>query len=49
VFENPAHDFPQRIAYRRLSADSIVARISAERDGKSRGMDIRMKRVSCGG
>lgn len=49
VFENPAHDFPQRIAYRRLSADSIVARISAERDGKTRGMDIRMKRVSCGG
>lgn len=48
VFENPAHDFPQRIAYRRLSADSIVARISAERDGKTRGMDIRMKRVSCG-
>lgn len=48
VFENLAHDFPQRVTYRRLSADSIVARISAERDGKSRGMDIRMRRMSCG-
>ena len=49
IFENPAHDFPQRIAYHRVSADSIVARISAVREGKTRGMDIRMKRVSCGG
>ncbi len=49
VFENLAHDFPQRIAYRRVSADSLVARISAEREGKSRGMDIPMKRVNCGG
>lgn len=49
VFENPAHDFPQRIAYRRLSADSLVARVSAERDGRSRGMDIAMQRVHCGG
>ncbi|WP_309670213.1 DUF6265 family protein [Gemmatimonas sp.] len=49
IFENPAHEFPQRIAYRRVSADSIVARISAVREGKTRGMDIRMKRVSCGG
>ncbi len=49
VFENLAHDFPQRIAYRRLGVDSIVARISAERAGTTRGMDIPMKRVSCGG
>src|SRR5688500_18858184 len=27
VFENRAHDFPQVIRYRRVSADSIVARI----------------------
>lgn len=49
VFENVVHDFPQRIAYRRVSRDSLVARISAERDGTSRGMEIRMKRVNCGG
>lgn len=28
VFENQAHDFPQRIAYRRLSSDSLIAEIS---------------------
>lgn len=47
VFENPAHDFPQRIAYRRVGADSLIARISAERGGTTRGMDIGMRRVSC--
>lgn len=25
VFENPAHDFPQRVGYRRVSGDSVVA------------------------
>lgn len=28
VFENPKHDFPQRICYRRIGADSITAEIS---------------------
>lgn len=28
VFENPAHDFPQRIAYTRIGADSLVAVVS---------------------
>ncbi len=49
VFENPTHDFPQRIAYRRVHADSIIATISAVRDGRSRGMEIPMGRVRCGG
>jgi hypothetical protein len=48
VFENPAHDFPQRIAYRRVGDDSVVARISAGRDGRERGMALPMARVSCG-
>ena len=48
VFENPAHDFPQRIEYRRVNADSVVARISATRDGKVQGMDIPMRRRVCG-
>lgn len=47
VFENPAHDFPQRIAYRRISADSLVAQISAERNGATRRMEIPMQRVAC--
>ncbi len=47
VFENPAHDFPQRIAYRRVTADSVVARISAVKDGQQRGTDIPMRRSAC--
>ena len=43
VFENPAHDFPQRIRYRRISTDSLVARVEAG----ARGFDIPMRRVSC--
>lgn len=49
VFENPGHDFPQRIEYRRVTADSIVARISATQAGKVRGMEIPMRRGRCGG
>ena len=47
VFENPAHDFPQRIAYRRVGADSMVASISAVRNGNEQRMDIPMRRVVC--
>ncbi len=49
VFENPEHDFPQRISYRKLSSDSVMARISATRGGKTQGMDIPMSRSRCGG
>lgn len=48
VFANPAHDFPQRIRYRRASTDSIVARIEGERSGQTRGIDFPMKKVPCG-
>lgn len=44
VFENPAHDFPQTISYRRVNADSVVARIAAVTNGRTRGMDIPMVR-----
>jgi hypothetical protein len=46
TFENPSHDFPQRIAYRRVRADSIVARISGVTAGKERGMDIPFRRCT---
>jgi len=44
VFENPAHDFPQTISYRRVGSDSVVARITAVTNGRTRGMDIPMAR-----
>ena len=48
VFENPTHDFPQRIAYRHAAGDSLHARIEGVRDGAERAIDFRMGRKQCG-
>lgn len=48
TFSNPAHDFPQRILYRRLGADSLMARIEGDTGGQVKGMNFPMKRVVCG-
>jgi hypothetical protein len=45
--ENPAHDFPQRIIYRRRGADSLVARIEGPGPNGPRGMDFPMRRIAC--
>lgn len=47
TFENPNHDFPQRVIYRRLSNEKLAARIEGMRDGTVRGVDFPMSRVSC--
>lgn len=47
VFENPAHDFPQRILYRK-SAEGLFARIEGTKDGKSRSEDFPMQPAPCG-
>ena len=47
VFENAAHDFPQRIIYRRESKDSLFARIEGKQNGVSKGIDFHYKRTSC--
>lgn len=47
TFANPAHDFPQRVLYRRGAADSLWTRIDGVRDGTSRGVDFRYRRVAC--
>ena len=47
VFENPTHDFPQRIIYRRLGTDSLAARIEGARGGRTRGIDFPYQRTSC--
>lgn len=47
VFENPAHDFPQRIIYRLQADGSIAARIEGTEKGQTRGIDFPMKRVAC--
>jgi hypothetical protein len=47
VFENPGHDFPQRIIYHRRGADTLIARIEGMRNGQIRGIDFPYARVSC--
>jgi hypothetical protein len=47
VFENPEHDFPQRIIYRREGPDGMFARIEGTRNGEFRGIDFLKKRVKC--
>jgi hypothetical protein len=46
VFENPKHDFPQRIRYR-SSGDSLHARIEGTLNGKQRAIDFPYKRTAC--
>lgn len=47
VVENLAHDFPQRISYRRRGTDSLLARIEGPGPNGTRGLDYLMRRVSC--
>ncbi len=46
VFENPAHDFPQRVMYR-LDGDTLVGRIEGSQNGKPRSVDYPMRRTPC--
>ena len=46
-FENPEHDFPQRIIYRLNPDGSLHARIEGTREGKVRGVDYPMTRGKC--
>ena len=46
IFENPAHDFPQKISYTRINSDSIVAEISGIADGKLRSAKFPMSKGS---
>ena len=48
VFENPAHDFPQRILYRRTPS-GITGRIEGKDKGKDRAEDFPMQRSACPG
>lgn len=44
VFENPEHDFPQRIMYSQLSADSLLAEISGMVNGSLKRQQFPMHR-----
>lgn len=44
TFENPAHDFPQRIRYTLAAPDRLTARVEGSREGVGRGFDVVMVR-----
>jgi hypothetical protein len=46
-FENPAHDFPQRIRYRPVGADSLVASVEGPLRGAWRAIEYRFRRAPC--
>ena len=43
VFENPIHDFPKTVVYKRVGADSVHAWV----EGGGRKFDFRYRRFSC--
>src|SRR5688572_14734950 len=47
TFEDKAHDFPQRVIYRRAGSDSLHARVEGIMRGQQRGIDFRYQRASC--
>jgi hypothetical protein len=49
AFANPAHDFPQRIIYRKRGTDSLMARVEGTMNGQARGFDFAYARVACPG
>jgi hypothetical protein len=49
VWENPTHDFPQRIMYMSAPGDSLVARIEGRTPRGERVLEWRMGRVPCPG
>lgn len=47
TFENPQHDFPQKVSYRLEPSGRLVGRIEGNRGGTVRGVDFPMRRVAC--
>ena len=47
VFDNPAHDFPQRIRYARSDESSLLASIEGLRNGATRRIEFAFVRVGC--
>lgn len=45
IFENPNHDFPQRIIYKQLSENALHARVEGTVNGKAQGEEFHMHRT----
>lgn len=46
VFENPEHDFPQRVIYK-FNGKTLTGRIEGMQNGKSMGIDFPFEKVKC--
>jgi hypothetical protein len=46
VFENPQHDFPQKITYEKKENHSLLATIEAVQNGKVNKVEFALKRIS---
>ncbi len=44
IFENPTHDFPQRIIYKKESETKINVRVEKDADGKTEGFDVKFEK-----
>ena len=49
VFENPEHDFPQRVGYQRKNPGLLLAWIEGTDRGQTRRIDFRYRRTACPG
>jgi hypothetical protein len=47
IFENPDHDFPQRIAYRKLPDSGLLGWIDGEINGSRRRVEFPMTAIDC--
>jgi len=48
VFEDLAHDFPQRVIYQRLGPDAVTGRIEGQIGGQAKSVDFPYKRCETG-
>jgi hypothetical protein len=47
VFENPTHDFPQRIGYERKGPDAVTAWVEGPQNGRTRRIEFAYQRAQC--
>ena len=47
-FENPKHDFPQKIEYHRMSNERVLAKVFGEVAAAESAFDVDYRRVPCG-
>jgi hypothetical protein len=47
VFENPEHDFPQRVIYRLLPGSLLLGRVEGTINGITKNIDFPMKKTDC--